>query len=1011
MKACNVVLPAKKLLAIAVALSGVCGEIALAQGDIDEIRITGSRIRQTTGMVTPVPVTAVTLTELSDVNPGGTIADQLGALPQFFGNRGAQGSTGAMTVNSGSSQLNLRNLGANRTLVLFDGSRVVPADITGVVGIDTFPTALLSTVDVVTGGASAAYGADALGGVVNFVLNREFEGLKVDVGTGLTEVGDGKRWNFSIAGGKQVTDRLHVIGSLEARHIDQIARDPSDLDGDWWKRWGHVTNPNWTPGAPAGTPQRLTLPWVSSTEHSPTGMLWARQGTSSTAPLTPFAFNGMTFTNDGQDVRPFTPGDVYAAPNAPGSTKSQSGGPEGAVASRAFDNGPYGAETIGRSAFTALKYDITANVSAFAQAMIGRSESNSPGLRSRYMLRDSWYATVYRDNAFLPPQVASAMDEAGIDSFQLHKAGSFIGDNNIGFGDGKERFTTVSWSAGIDAVLPNGWDLRASWQSGTSDNQAGIYGQTRVDRMFLGMDAVRDPATGAVVCRAQLVNPTEAQLAMAPSIQGRESVAGGPLLSPVGLDNSISECVPYNIMGAGNMSQAAVDYTQSPRVEMSEVEQDFAEVVVSGELFDGWIAPITFAAGLNYRDQSFEQWIESSVYPLGPPANAPELGIQGISPGYTGGSESLHLISSLRDSSGKLDVWEWFGELNVPVWESASGEQAVDGTLAYRSSDYSRTGRIESWKAGLNVQVIDDLRLRLTQSRDVREPTFMELFNNRGGAGATVEDPLTGSNYTVTTVGGGNPNLKPETGNTSVAGFVYQPSWFDGFQFSADWYKVEIDDAVSSLGAQRIVDGCNVLGDTGLCSYITRNADGVITRINNGYLNVAQAKVEGVDVEIIYRAEPNFFADHQESLTFRGLIGHLIERSDTPLDGRPQDTAGVLGTPDLNAFLTVGYTLGDYGVQLQQLYVADTRLNVNWVEGRDVDDNSVSSGNYTNLRLHYTTETDNGGDWTVSLNVTNLFDRSPPVVANYASSGNAQLIPNGYDTYGRRYQLGLNMSF
>src|SRR5690606_14262269 len=141
--------------------------------------------------------------------------------------------------------------------------------------------------------------------------------------------------------------------------------------------------------------------------------------------------------------------------------------------------------------------------------------------------------------------------------------------------------------------------------------------------------------------------------------------------------------------------------------------------------FNGWIAPITFAAGLNYRDQSFEQWIESSVYPLGPPANAPELGIQGISPGYTGGSESLHLISSLRDSSGKLDVWEWFGELNVPVWESGSGEQAIDGTLAYRSSDYSRTGRIESWKAGLNVQVVDDLRLRLTQSRDVREPTFM----------------------------------------------------------------------------------------------------------------------------------------------------------------------------------------------------------------------------------------------------------------------------------------------
>src|SRR5690606_18013747 len=106
------------------------------------------------------------------------------------------------------------------------------------------------------------------------------------------------------------------------------------------------------------------------------------------------------------------------------------------------------------------------------------------------------------------------------------------------------------------------------------------------------------------------------------------------------------------------------------------------------------------------------------------------------------GSESLHLLSSLRDSSGELDVWELFGELNVPVWESASGEQALDTTFAYRTSDYSRTGKIESWKVGVNLQVYNDLRLRLTQSRDVREPTFLELFNNRGGAGANVEDPL-----------------------------------------------------------------------------------------------------------------------------------------------------------------------------------------------------------------------------------------------------------------------------
>jgi len=980
--------------------------------DIDEVTVTGSRIRQTSGMTTPTPVTAVTMPELTNFDPGGTVAEQLNALPQFFGNRSAQSSTGALNAGSGSSQLNLRNLGANRTLVLFDGSRVVPADITGAVGIDTFPTSLMRTVDVVTGGASAAYGADALGGVVNFVLDREFEGLKLQAGTGVTEVGDGQRWDFSVAGGKQIGDRINVIGSVEARHIKQILRDPAELDPKWWQRWGHVTNPAWVSAtATPNVPQRLTLPWVSSTEHTPAGMVWARRTSSSTAVLNPFPFNGMTFLDDGSDLRTFIKGDVYAAPNRPGSTKSQSGGPEGQIANRAFENGPYGAETIGRSAFGAIKYQFSDSVSGFAQAMVGRSETNSPGRRTQYLLRDTWHATVFRDNAFLPAHVGAAMDAAGITSFQLHKAGAFKNGMDIGLGDGTERFTTFSWSMGLDVALPNGWDMRASWQSGKSENQAGLYGQTRVDRMFLGMDAVRDPATGAIVCRVQLFNPTPAQLAATPAIQGRESVVGGPLKSPIGLDNTIRDCVPYNIMGTGNLSQAAVDYTQSPRIELSDVEQDFAEVLVNGELFQGWSGPVSFAAGLTWRDQSFRQWIESSVYELGPVVNAPELGIRGISSGYSGGSESLHRLSSLRDSSGDLDVWEWFAEVVVPLWESGSGEQSLDTTLAYRSSDYSRTGRIESWKAGLNFQLIEDLRLRVTKSRDVREPTFFELFNNRGGGGANVEDPILNNNYLVTVRGGGNPVLRPEVGDTLVAGFVYQPSWLEGFQLSTDWFEVEIRDAVSSLGAQRIVNGCYLEGSPGLCSAIERGPGGEILKIENGFLNVAQAKVEGVDVEVAYRITPNFFGGQEESLTLRALGGYIIERSDTPLDGTPLDVSGALNTPDITANATLAYNIGPWGLQLQQRYVADTILNINWVEGRDVDDNTVASGNYTNLRLGYSGETGSGASWNIALNVTNLFDRPPPIVASYSSAGTAQNIPNGYDLYGRRYQLSLNMNF
>jgi outer membrane receptor protein involved in Fe transport len=175
---------------------------------LEAVTITGSRIRTTDGMVTPTPVTVVTPDELSSLQPGSGISEQLNSLPQFFGNGSAQRGGAALFGDGGGSYLNMRNLGTNRTLVLLDGSRVVPADKRGTVNVDTLPTALIRSVDVVTGGASATYGADALGGVTNFVLNREFQGLKTEFGTGATEMGDGVRWNASIAGGTKIGEKI-----------------------------------------------------------------------------------------------------------------------------------------------------------------------------------------------------------------------------------------------------------------------------------------------------------------------------------------------------------------------------------------------------------------------------------------------------------------------------------------------------------------------------------------------------------------------------------------------------------------------------------------------------------------------------------------------------------------------------------------------------------------------------------------------------------------------------------
>ena len=1009
----------KSILAVAIS-TAFSGAIAVQAQDnaIEEISVTGSRIRQTSGMAEPVPVTVVTMDELESFNPGASTVEQMAQLPQFFNTFSSQRGSGTLFAEAGGSYLNMRNLGANRTLILLDGSRLPPADKRGSVNVDTLPTALMRTVDTVTGGASAAYGADALGGVVNFILDREFQGLRVNVGTGRSEWGDGDRYSVEVAGGTNFGDRLNVIGSFNSNEVDQINRLGSDVasKADWYQNWGHVTNPAWTPGS--AVPQRLTLPCVSPTDRAPGGMLWSRTNNSTavTAPLTSFANNGMVVTDDGQGVRQFVKAPVYARPGAPGSTATMGGdcgNPEYAEYERAR-NAISGNEVVNRSGFVGAQYQFTENLTGFVQALAGRSESRSIATLGGITFTGSWTGTLFRENPFLPPTIGQAMDAAGVNVIQIWKSEMPLTENNFEGGNEESGvFGTYSVSTGFEYRLPNEWELTGSWQSGESHRRTGIFNEQRVDRTYLATDAVRHPTSGAIVCNV----PTLAQLQA--SVAGRLASPGGvpggtagaittaPLASPIGLDRTIENCTPLNILGVGNNSQAAKSYMNTPKIGDGYVEQDFAELLLQCEAHEGWgYGPISFAAGLTYRDQSFtDHALPSDIDQLGPPLNAPLLGIRGIPPGYTAGSANLHARSTVPDVNGQYDVWEWFGELNVPVWESASGAQRVGGSIAARQSNYSNLDEsLDAWKVGLDIQIIDDLRLRFTRSRDIREATFSERFDTQS-TGVNVQDPFqNNSTYATTVTSGGNPLLAPETASTVVAGFVYQPSWMEGLSLSVDGYDVQVSDSIAQLGAQRVINEC-FAGNTTLCGQLRIDA-GQIARIFDVFLNVAQARVRGVDYEIAYSMEPNFFSSELESLTLRGLAGYVAERSNTPFGTPKFDISGWLGNADVTGILTASYKVGPYGIQLTQRHIAGVGLNRLWVEGRDVDDISVPSGNYTNAQFGYSGELDNGASWTVSLDVTNLFDRGPPRVP-----GANQGTPADYDIYGRRYFLSLKANF
>jgi len=985
--------------------------VQAASEEVEEIQVTGTRIRTTDGMVTPTPVTSVTTAEINDLKPGNSISEQLDTLPQFLNTQTAQRGGATLFGDAGGSYLNLRNMGKQRTLVLFDGSRIVPADRSSSVNVDNFPTALVRTVDVVTGGASAAYGADALAGVVNFVLDREFEGLKTNVSTGITEVGDGQNWNFSVAGGKQIGDRLNLIGSIEARQIKQIYRSPFDTEN--WSSIGLVINPAWSPGN-TSVPQRITAPYVHSATHSATGLI-NQPG---------FPLHRHTFSEDGRSVRPFIDGDIPNRSGA-GTNNMQSGGPEADLAMRSYLNGATGQEVKNRSAFGAIKYSVSDSTEIFGQVMLGRTESNGNNLLGAgNWAGTNYFLTAYVENPFLPDVVRNAMIAQNRTQIQIQKSGQIRLPGRFNIDDGRDNRNIsqmMSASAGIDHSFENDWNLRATYQYGESKLTTAGYPILRTDRLAMALDAVRDPTTGAIMCNVQRFNPTPQQLAA--SVVGRLATTTQladypngfrPVDSPIWNDNAIRDCTPVNMFGLANLSSQAHDYLRGNKIGYRDLDQHFAEALLTGELHEGWGAgPISFAAGLTYRKEWFNQFATPAASERGP-LNAPELGIRGIAGGPISGNRSVFLFTATSWATGSFDVWEAFSEVNVPVWESASGNQRLDTTFAYRSSDYSLTGRIESWKLGGEFQLMEGLRIRATQSRDVREPTFGELFEVTGG-GATINDPtLNGATSFITANTGGNPNLRPESADTITAGIVWRPdaaSWISGFQASVDWYEIDVTDRVGTLGAQRIVNDC-FAGDQTLCSLITRAADGRVERLLNANLNVASALTSGVDIEIRYDMEPNFFSSENEQLGFRFLAGYLGENSVQATAGAiSRDDVGSLQSPEWTAVAMARYNVGNYGISLVGRYFGDTMLDVLWVEGRDVDRNKIASQTTANLVLSYSGETATGATWVTSFNVTNLFDRDGPIIASQNQGGGQQSLNNQFDVYGRRYQLSLNYNF
>jgi outer membrane receptor protein involved in Fe transport len=973
---------------------------------LEEITITGTRIIRS-GMVTPVPTTAVQAAELQNMSAG-PMFDSLVQLPPFFANQAPEQVNGGQ--NSGGSNLNLRGAGLNRTLVLLDGRRVVPTNRFGAVDVAMFPEELMRSVEVVTGGASASYGTDAVAGVVNFILDTDFEGYKGHAQMGQTRYGDGDTYEAGFAFGVGVGENGRLIGSIEKFNVDPIS-DFDALRDRPYNNVARVTNP-----APTG-PANLVRPYVSPTNWNQTGII-NRPGTpidklvfNPDGTTTPLAFSGLGALNGGCNCQ---------------STGNRDFGSD-------IDN-EVAAGNERETLFLHYRNDVNDNLTFYAQALAGRNEVTDRRENISFIL--TWAPRLFADNAYLSPALAQQIATYGITtghpaSYPRYVDFALFGvnDGNSGLPDVRQitRNELFSGTVGFEAQLDrdgflDGWRMNGYYQRGNNEQFFDTDNGIRVDRIPLAFDAVINPATGQPACYAALANP---------------SVFG--------------DCVPMNIFGGvQHISPAARNYiVDDYKIAAQDTTQDFVEFVMTGDIWDGWGAgAVSGAFGASYRSEELDQStpdptdefpatpsgvLLSDLGVLGPeirgliPEYAPGgiPGVRNVPSGFTGDANSSSVtFSSLRAIAGGYDVRDVFGELNIPIVSDARWANQFDLSTAARWADYSGSGEIWAGKLGINWQVTDALRLRATQSRDVRAATLRERFDQTRG-GVTVNDPVLGGSISTASFSGGNENVNPEKADTTTAGIVFQPRGVEGLSISFDWYTIEINDAIAQLSSQLVVNGC-IPTNQSLCQFVHRDPiNNSIVRVDNLFINLQRQVIEGGDLEVGYT-----FGD----FALRGFVTRLTENSVQSPGGPVDDRAGDIGgtgvggaqaaLPDRKATVNLSWTRGPVSLFVQERYIGGGTLDRFLIEGdrtliqqlglpstySTIDDNSIDSTYYTDVGVRFAFGDEDA--WEIFGNVNNLFDQEPRATAQILGrAGVNEFIDTLYDTLGRRMVIGARLSF
>ncbi|MGB7653941.1 MAG: TonB-dependent receptor [Novosphingobium sp.] len=1005
-----------------------------APADEPVLVVTGTRI-QNANLTAISPVTSI---GNADIKQSGTqrTEDLLNSLPQVFASQSSTLSNGA----TGTATVDLRGLGSQRTLVLIGGRRLMPGDVTSsAADLNFIPSSMIKRVDVLTGGASATYGADAVAGVVNFIMDTDFEGLRIDANYGFS----------------QHNNRNGVISPL----LD--ARQSAGLAGFGYPKGSVVDGGQFDATVSFGTKfdegRGHAMAYFGYRKADP--VLQARrdysactiQNTGASLP-TPRRLNPAAPLQCGGSLTSETGTGIYFSTSSSSSTVA------------ALGAGTLGVAPLNRYNFAPLNYFQRPDERYTAGAFVDYEISPALHPYMEFMFMDDRTLaqiapsgdfgntlTINCDNPLLSAQQASLLCAPGnlIDNF----IGTFPVANNASFNpnsaapaidfidpfdghtynkgffqllrrnvEGGPRINDLQHTAfrtvlGMKGDLGDAWSYDAYYQYGRMNYSQVYRNEFSVARLTNALDVVDDPR-----------------------------VAGVQAICRVALTGQDPNCVPYDVFSGAPISQAAINYLSATGLQKGIVSEQVASVIFNGDLGAyGIKSPaatdgVSIAIGGEYRRESLELQVDNAF----------------ATGDLTGqGAPTLPI-------SGNYSVTEFISEIEVPLVQD-NGIYNLSFNGGYRYSHYSISGgntfNTDTYKLGIDFAPVKDIRFRAAYNRAVRAPNIQELFSTQfvGLDGST--DPCTGAPITATQYGclaqglivgqnvvanpaaqyngllGGNPNLAPEVAVTKTIGVVLTPRVIPGLTFSVDWYDIKITNAIQGYGADAILNACNA--STSLanalanpaCALINRNAAGSLWLTSDGYVadlpqNVGGTRTRGLEFNGNYSHEIGGVGTINLNFVGTRLEKFEVDNGLTPL----YNCAGYYGT-------TCGGPAPKWRHKLRM--TLNTKMGIS-LSGQwryfgpvDVDYKNPSaslSGNYYNFSstipsqsyfdLSMTANVGRNFSW--RLGVNNLLDKEPPLVtsgsgafgASACGGGcNGNTYPGTYDSLGRYIYTGVTLDF